>query len=980
LEEPVGGRARVDVQLGENTTDIEAVVVVGYGTMKKSDLTGSVASVSGNSLRTSIASSVDQMLSGKVAGVQVTQNSGAPGAATSIRIRGTSSINNSNEPLYIVDGMRFQGSAASAGFDWQGGSNGQTTPNPLALIAPNDIESIDFLRDASSAAIYGAAGANGVVIITTKRGSSGTVSVNYDGYVAAQQRSNTVDMMDLQQFAQFQKDWAPTIQGSIDGTAAPEYLDPSLLGSGTNWQDEIYRTALMQNHQVSVLGGNDKAQYSVSGGWMSQDGIIIGSDFTRFNLRVNTDVTVAKWLKVGASVAYTNTDETLTNNDGGDGVVLQALAMQPDIPVRDFNGDYAAPSSQYGSSRYNPVWLALNRYNKMERNRNTSNVYAEISILKDLKFRSEYGFDASNSLNTSFSPEYDFGPGLRNNNNQIRENTDKSNYWSIKNYLTYTPVFKEKHSINVTLGTEAEQSKYRNSWIQKEHLSSSEVHFITNDGDFNSNNGGKGMGRNVSFFGRALYNYDSRYLLTLTMRADGSDRFGRENKFGYFPSAAVAWRINNESFLKDINQISNLKLRLSYGLVGNSSIGAYLYGSSMQSVDVPANLGGTGYRMQNIANPQLAWEASSQFNGGIDLGLFDSRINFTIDLYNKQSEKLLLQVPLPSYLGGSDWADVQAPMVNIGQTRNRGVEMSLFTHNIKHSDFNWTSNVVFSLNRNEVVALNDNDQRIYSGLSWYAKYQNITLTTAGHPIGVFYGYKTAGLFKDQADIENSPIQYDPDGTGKNVVDQRTGLWPGDIKFEDINGDGKIDANDQTIIGDPNPDFTWSFSNSFTYKGIELSIALSGSHGGDIFNYTKAVLEGMDNIWSNQAASVADAARTAIDANGYPYLVNAGTSIPRVTSNDNNDNRRASDRFIEDGTYVRIQNISLGYTLPAKWTNRIAIKQVKVYVNLQNLYTFSKYSGFDPEIGSFNQSALLQNIDQGHYPVPRVFTLGVNIGF
>ena len=979
LTVPPGGI--VDVALHDDAQALDEVVVVGYGAMKKSDLTGAVSSVSAATLQTSVMPSVDQMLSGKLAGVQVTQNTGAPGGATSIRIRGASSINNSNEPLYIVDGMRFQGSAAYAGFDWQGGSNGQTTTNPLALISPNDIESIDVLKDASAAAIYGAAGANGVVIITTKRGAQGGMSVTYDGYVAAQQRSNTIDMMNLREFAQFQKDNATLINGS---DPAPEYQDPSLLGSGTDWQNEVFRTALMQNHQLSLSGGNDKTQYSVSGGWMQQEGIIIGSDFARFNVRTSVDATVSRLIKAGGSIAYTNTDETLTNNDGGDGVVLQALAMQPDIPVRGFDGAYAAPSSQYGSSRYNPVWLALSRYNQMERRRTTANLYAEISLLKDLKFRSEYGFDVSNSLNTSFSPAYDFGPGLQNSNNQIREDNSASRYWSAKSYFTYTPTFAEIHSLNVTLGAEVEQSEWRNSWLRKENLSSGKVRFVTNDGDFFENNGGKGMGRSASFFARALYNFADRYLLTATIRADGSDRFGRNYKFGYFPSLALAWRVNNETFLKDVRQISNLKLRLSYGQVGNSSIGAYLYGSSMLSVNVPAQLGGTGYRMQNVANPDLRWEASSQLNLGADLALFNSRISLTADVYSKQSEGLLLQVSLPSYLGGSAWEDVQAPMVNIGQIRNRGVELSLTTQNVQTGDFRWSTGLVFSLNRNQVVALNDDAQKIYSGLAWYAKYQNITITQVGSPIGVFYVYQTNGLFTDRMDIINSPVQIDLDGDGVNDVGERA-VWPGDLKFKDISGpdgkpDGVINDFDQTVIGDPNPDFTYSIGNTLAYKNLELTVALSGSQGGDILSWTHTELEGLSNIWSNQLASAAGAARVNTDDPNNPYLANAGATVPRVTSNDNNDNRRASNRYIEDGSYLRIQNIALGYSLPARWVARLAVQQLKVYVNLQNLYTITGYSGFDPEIGAFNQSALLQNVDMGHYPIPRVYTLGLTIRF
>lgn len=983
----VGKRTRLVVFLAQNAEVLSDVVVIGYGTAKKRDLTGAVSSVSGDKLKESIVIAPDQLLQGKVAGVQVTSNSGAPGAATSIRIRGASSINNSNEPLYVIDGIPVSGAGTTIqGFDWAGGSNGQNRVNPLSTISPSDIVSIDVLKDASAAAIYGAAGANGVVLITTRRGKAGHSIVTYDGYVAVQTVPKKLDMMNLRDFAKYQKE----LYLNEDGVSSlnDAYRDPSILGDGTDWQDAIFRRAVMQSHQVAVTGGSEATQFAASAGYTQQDGIIIGSDFDRFNMRMNLDHNVNEWIKAGASLSYSRTNQKITLNDGGDGVVLQALMMPPDVPIYDFDGNFAGPNTTMGSSNYNPVALALRKNNTLRENRIMGNFYMELTFLKDIKLRSEYGFDGSNNINRSFAPRYSFG-ALTNNINKIMQRDNSSYYWIWKNYATYNHNFG-KHNVNFMAGFETSESQWSYEQLIKTNLTSDNIHVITSDGDYYMNDGSKDKSTTVSAFGRLNYNYADKYYITFTERADASSKFGKNKRWGYFPSMALAWRASEEKFLKDVKWLSNLKFRLGYGLVGNSNIGTYLYGSAMTSI--PSTFG-TAYRMRNIANPDLKWEASEQYNAGMDLGLVKGRINLSVDVYKKQTKDLLMQVTVPSYLGGSKWNDISTPMVNIGKTENKGLDISLNTVNIQGRNFTWRTNAVFSLNKNKVVALNDDSQLIYSSLNWYSEFQTATVTKVGKPMGSFYGYVVDRLFKSEQDILDSPVQKeDPANSGKNLVNKTTGVWIGDIKFKDISGpdgkpDGVIDDYDQTIIGDPNPDFTWGMTNTFDYKQFELTIALTGVQGGDILNYGRVQTEGLTSIWDNQSKSVSKRARYSMydeggslgDASNV-YLANPETSIPRFATNDVNRNNRMSTRWIEDGTYIRIQNLTLAYNFSKSLLSKIKLQSLKVYVNIQNLYTITGYDGYDPEIGAYNQSALMQNIDMGRYPTPRIWTFGLNIGF
>lgn len=976
MEVSVNGRSIINISLKESVEFLEQVVVVGYGSMKKSDLTGSVSSIKSDRLNESIITNADQFLQGRVAGVQITQNSGAPGGASSIRIRGASSINNTNEPLYIIDGIPFAGSGNEiGGFEWSGGTNGQRYVNPLSAIAPSDIVSIDILKDASATAIYGANGANGVILITTKRGKAGQTNISYDGFVTAQQVAKKLDMMNLREYAQYQLELGEFIQQ----TPNEAFRDPSILGKGTDWQDEIFRTALMHSHQLSFTGGSEKVQFALTGGYMTQDGIVIGSDFNRFNTRVNIDGNVYRWLKVGGSLAFSKTKETITNNDGTDGVIMQALTMQPNIPVYNFDGTWAGPNSVNGASQYNPVWLAMMKNNLYQRERIMANFYLSADLLKGLNFRSEFGFDSNNNNNTAFVPTYSFGV-ITNNINQVLQRYDNSYYWIWKNYATYD-VKVDKHTFIAMAGAELSQSTWSGHQFIKQNMTTDDIKMMTNDGDFVSNRGWAGRGTMASFFARINYNYNEKYLLTATFRADGSSKFGPNNKWGYFPSVSLAWRINNENFFKNSFMngfVSNLKLRVGYGQVGNSNIGNYLYGSAMQSINTPL---GTGYHMKNIANPDLKWEASESYNIGLDMGFLDERISVTADIYQKDTKDLLLQVSVPSYLGGTQWNDIQTPMVNIGKTRNKGLDITINTLNISREKFSWNSHLVISMNRNKVLALNDPNQKLFGAVDWWSEFQTATITQVGSPIGVFYGYVAEGIFKSEEDVLKHAVQVaDPNNSKLNLFNQNTGVYIGDIKFKDLNKDGVIDEKDQKIIGDPNPDLTLGFSNNFTLGQWDLGLVLTGAYGFDILNFARTRTEGMTSIWDNQSTAVNNRALVGTDEIGNKYLINTGTDTPRPSTNDFNRNNRMSTRFIEDGSYLRIQNISVGYRLPSAFVKRMGIQSFKLYLNIQNLYTLTNYSGYDPEIGAYNQSALLQNIDRGRYPSPRSVTFGVNIGF
>ena len=971
LNVTVSTESRLELTMVAEGNVLGETVVVGYGSVKRSDLTGAVSSVTGEQLRSSVTTNFDQALQGRVAGVQVTQNSGAPGAAASIRIRGSNSINLSSEPLYVIDGIPIQGDGYGvSGFDWSGGANGQNLVNPLSAINPADIVSIEVLKDASATAIYGARAANGVVLVTTKRGKLNESKISYSGFYANQQVGKTLDMMNLSEFAEYQ------LQISDDLGLQPNqrYLDPSLLGKGTNWQNEIFDNAGMQSHQISVTGGTKTSNYAISGSVFDQDGIIIGSNFKRQTVRLNLDNQVRSWAKVGGSFSFANINEKITLNDGGDGVVSQALVMQPDVAVKDFNGNWAGPEIQAGASTWNPVALALLRNNTLGRKRVMGNFYGDINLWKGMTFRSEIGMDDNRSINKAFQPTYKFGI-LENTENQLRQRDESSFFWVWKNYLTQQIKMSDRSNLTVLLGQEAQKSSWEGTDVRKRNFASNDIQVLS-EGEESPipPSGWKDAATIASYFTRLNYNFGDKYFATFTLRADGSSKFGPENRWGYFPSGSVAWRPSNA-----------LKVRLGYGEVGNQGIPNYQFGSALLTVNTPF---GTSYRPANIPNPKLKWEATKQWNLGFDISLLKNRIDMTVDLYSKKTDDLLLQVFVPNYLGGSTYSDIGAPYANVGKMTNKGIDLSLNTRNVRRGKFSWNTDLTFSLNRNKITALNDEGAIFWRNLYWYSEFQTATQTKVDQPIGQFYGYVTEGIFKDEADILAHAVQInDPNNDGKNLVDKRAGVWIGDVKFKDLNGDGKITSLDQQVIGNPNPDFTFGINNTFKAGPFDLVVYFTGTYGADILNYQRVMTEGMTSVFNNQASSVGNRAVYGyVDANGSAldpknvFLANSEATLPRPTTTDNNRNTRMSDRWIEDGSYLRLQNLRIGYTLPKSILAKYRVSGLKVYVNAQNIWTLTNYSGYDPEIGAFNQSPLQQNIDMGRYPTPRVYTFGIDAEF
>lgn len=974
-EVTVGNQSTINITMAPDVKQLEEVVVVGYGTQRKSDLTGAVASVSGDKLRNTVAANVDQQLQGRVPGVQVTQNSGRPGGAVSIRVRGTSSITGSNEPLYVIDGVQISGRGAGvAGFDWAGGAGGQqnNTASPLAALDPNDIESIEVLKDASATAIYGSRGANGVVIITTKRGKRGDARISYNGTYGLQQAPTRINMMDLRQYADYN-----TQVASSNASINPDerLMDPSLLGPGTDWQDEVFQIAPMQNHSISVAGGNEKNTYSIMGGYFKQDGIIIGSGFERFNLRTNLESQVKEWVKVGANIAFSNTDEVITLSDGGDGVIAQALNAPPTLPVRQIDGSFGGPPVGQGGSAQvgaNPVALATVRNNTLSRQTINTNFYADARIIEGLAFRTEIGFNQNHSLSKAFVPTYEWGTFV-NDLSQLMQRNEKGFGWQFRNYLTYNRSF-DLHSITAMIGQEALRNDYEGSSFHK-------INFATND-ITTPNQGSNGpipingwMGANslTSYYSRINYNFADRYLVTATVRGDGSSRFGPNNRWGYFPSASFAWRVANENFMPSSRVLTDLKLRASWGVTGNQEIPNYAFGSSLRGINT---VYGMGYINARIANPDLKWESTETYNVGMDVALWSNRVTLEADAYIRYTDGMLLQVAVPNYLGGGG-GGIGAPFANVGSMNNKGVELGINTVNVDRQNFSWNTHVNFTLNRNMITEL---DRAYFNNLYWYSGFDQVTRTMAGFPVGTFYGYVSDGIFTSEEEILAAPVQVAQDGSEVNYFHERDGVWLGDVKFKDLNGDGVIDSRDQTIIGDPNPRFNFGFTNNFTFGAFDFSVFLQGVYGADVFNFQRARNEGMMSLFDNQSVTVINRAQIGTDENGNPYVINPETNMPRFSQLNTNANNRMSDRWIEDGSYLRVQSVNLAYTLPKSLTRMAQIERMRVYVNATNLYTFTNYTGYDPEIGAFEQNARMQNIDMGRYPAPRIVTFGVNVDF
>ena len=993
-EVAVAGQSVINVLLKEDAEFLDEVVVVGYGTMKRSDLSGSSVSMKEEDLRGSIITNLDQSLQGRAAGVTAVQTSGAPGSSSSIRVRGQATVNANAEPLYVIDGVIVQGggnSGADFGLGDALGNGKVSTISPLSTINPADIVSMEILKDASATAIYGAQGANGVVLITTKHGKAGEAKFSYDGMFAVSRQTSRINMLNLQEFAEYYNDMVNL--GEV--SANPLYADPSILGKGTNWQDEVFRTALQHQHQVSAQGGTDKVQYYVSGSYMNQEGTIIGSNFDRLSFRTNLDAQLKEWFKLGVNATYAVTHDNLKLADGQEGVIFYSLSSLPDIPVYDIDGNYSTVVRE-GYTTKNPVALAMYNENLLQRQKLTGNIYGEIIPAKHFVWRSELGFDISSSQADIYKPKISLGT-FQQGSNQISQQRNSSLYWSVKNYLTYSNSFG-KASVTAMVGQEAWESSWSYMSIRNTDLPSDEIHNLNLATGTPTTGAGFGSAAMASFFTRETFNYDNRYLATYTFRYDGSSNFGPDNRWAGFHSVAGSWRFTNEQFFpsswKDV--LNEGKIRIGWGQTGNANIGSGAWESGMSKM--PSALGDS-QRPANISNTGIHWEKQVQTNLGLDLNFFQNRFNVIIDVYKKVSSDMLMSMTLPSYMGtqGNGSSALAAPKGNYGTIQNTGIEFTFDTHPVDFRNFAWDSNFQISFNRNKLVAL---DGSANAQLVGYGQWNDIvSVTEIGQPLYSFYGYKVIGVYKDFDDIMNSPKaeKYPEDG----VFNRDTTVWPGDLKFEDVNGDDKINELDRTNIGSPLPLFTFGWTNTFRYKNLDLSIFLNGSYGNKVLNYNLMGqgwngLIHMNSVWYNQHASIADRARLeVVDAEkqyaageSWQYdvtnvrVANPDTKTPRPTIADPNDNDRLSTRYVEDGSYLRVKNITLGYTFPKRVLEKARIDNIRVYMNVQNLYTFTKYQGFDPEVGASTQdsSGLTFGVDNGRYPSPMTCSFGINVTF
>ncbi|MDP4276064.1 MAG: TonB-dependent receptor [Bacteroidota bacterium] len=985
----------INVQMKTDTRMLSEVVAIGYGTARKSDLSGASTSLTVEKLKGSVITNLDQALQGRVAGVTAVYTSGQPGSSVSIRVRGQNTINSNAEPLYVIDGVPVyvrEYSGAEYGLGDALGNGTTSTISPLSTINPADILSMEILKDASATAIYGSRGSNGVVLITTKRGNKGEAKFSYEGLYGVQRQAKRMEVMDLKEFAEYSNEIASETSGR---DMRDEFRDPSLLGHGTNWQDAVFQIAPMQSHTVSASGGTEAVRYFVAGSYMDQDGTVIGTTFNRSSFRANLDAQMKKWLKLGMNFSYSKTHERLGLADSDEGIINTALLSTPDVPIYDLEGHYTSVSREGVASRINPIAKALDEDNLLDRNNLLGNIYLDINLMQGLVLHSEYATSLGGSKAERFRPTATYGTWKRTINSDAWQ-TNSDNYWQLKNYLTYNKEFG-LHKATLMLGQETSESSYEYQSITATNLPDNSVHSpqLGTDPVITSGMGSWAM---VSAFARGSWNYADKYYATYTFRRDGSSNFGPKNRWAPFHSMAVSWRMSNEDFWGSIKEtINDAKLRFGWGQTGNQSIGSYLWGASISNMDTGL---GEGYRQSRIANPYIQWETQEQYNLGLDLSVLNKRIDLTLDLYKKMSKDMLMQAQLPSYMGtrGNVSSALAAPYGNYGTIENRGLEISLNTHNFQ-GNFLWDTEAQLSFNKNKLIALDGTDNAAIEG---YGQWSDVvSRTEIGESMYNFYGYVTDGIYQDKEDIENSPAVL---ADGKY---SRTGtVYPGDIKFKDISGpdgkpDGVISEYDRTNIGSPMPKFTFGLNNTFRYKNFDLNVFVNGSYGNKVFNYMSRNLSNMESLWNNQLSVVNRRAKlVAIDETiTYPRVnstgntiynwfddidnvrvSNSGTNVPRAIQQNPNDNDRISDRYIEDGSYLRIKNIVFGYNVPANMLRKYNIEALRVYTNIQNLLTWTKYSGFDPEIGASPASPNVYGLDNGRYPSPQVYSFGFNLTF
>ncbi len=913
-EVQVKGQKQLQVVLSEDAEMLDEVVVIGYGTMKKSDLTGAVSSIGNKDIKDSPVSNLGQAIQGKISGVQIV-DAGKPGDNVSIKIRGLGSINNC-DPLVVIDGV----------------------PTDLGLSSLNmaDVERLDVLKDASATAIYGSRGANGVVMITTKRGTEGkgklAVSANY----SFQNATNVPSLLNAAQYAELSND----MMVNSGRNPNPEWANPSELGAGTDWVDELLRTGVMQNYTVSYSGGNEKSHYYVSGGFLDQSGIVKSVNYRRFTFQSNSDAQVLKWLKFSNNITFSADTKKSGSYNIGD-----ALKALPIYPVKNEDGSWSGPdgnSEWYGSTR-NPIGPTELNKSQTDGYNFLANLTAELTFTKWLKFKSTFGYDAKFWFIDNFTPKYNWKPTPTEETSRYKSDNKSFTYlWD--NYFLFDHTFAEKHRVGLMAGMSAQWNTNDYLNAQKNVFMFDNVHEMDNGEEMYAIGGNETEWALLSYMARVNYSYEDRYLLTATIRRDGSSRFGKKHRWGTFPSVSVAWRASQEKWFPKNDYINDLKVRAGYGVTGSqASVGNYSYLASYNTSVYPFGISSgnqTALVSSTLANPYIHWEEVAQTNIGFDASLFNSRVMFSFDAYLKETRDMLVKASIPITSG---FEDTTTTYTNAGKVRNQGIEMSLHTINLT-GELGWETNLTATYNKNKIKDLN-------SDVPYYINQINnsyVTMLAKDYPINVFYGYVTDGIFQNQSEVNTHAVQ--------------PGAEPGDIRFRDLNNDGVINDSDRTVIGNPNPSWLFSMNNSLSYKGFELSVFLQGIAGNKIYNANNIDNTGMAAAY-NQTTDVLKRWQGEGTSN----------SMPRAVFGDPNQNTRVSDRFVENGSYLRLKNITLSYTFPKQWLQKTQIENARLSLSCENVATITGYSGFDPEVG-------INGIDQNRYPISRTFSLGLNFNF
>lgn len=962
LKVQVGGT--MFITLAEDTEALEEVVVVGYGKQSRAKVTSAISKLDGSKLVNDMnVSSFDQALASKMPGVNIQQSSGAPGAGVQIKIRGSNSINYSGQPLIVVDGVPLSANSSSA--TMQGETTGyQYNSNPLSMINPADIESIDVLKDAASAAIYGSRGSNGVIIITTKQGKVGKTKVNLSMYAGVSEVTKKVDVMDAYELANFTKmsrDLAYELAGGNPNDPMemrtnsnhkyPSYMIPYINGQkglvNTDWQDEIYRSAFQQSYDINVSGGTEKMNYYVSGNFTDQDGIIINTGMKRYSVRTNLNANITDRLKFGLRMSATQSDNKLVRSEDAwsrEGLVITALMYHPNLPAYNADGSIATDHMLIENKNgvnvaqiQNPVALAMMVKNELTTRNFSGNADLEYTILDGLKLKTSFGVESIGMHRIYYRPKglsarYEMAPTTTYN---VGDDTRSSIFnWISETNLTYSKSFA-KHDLEALLNFSAQKERSEYTYLHGTNFPNDNVTTLNAASVTNGSSYAQEAAM-ISFLGRVMYSYDNKYMLTASLRRDGSSRFAKNSRWGWFPSVSAGWNISREAFYPENALVNNLKFRASYGITGNANI-PYYGGTAVLSASNYV-FGGSmiqGFAPGNSPNQDLSWESTATTNIGLDFSLFDSKLNVAVDAYQSETSDLLLNVTVPASSGFT------SALQNLGKIRNKGLEIMLSTSQQFGKDWSWDGSLTFATNKNEVVELAPGQEQILysSGLS-----DGSYIVKVGESLGSFYGYRVDGIFTSQEQFDSTP----------HLEGQKQGV--GDFIYADINGDKKVDANDRTIIGNANPDFTWGFNNTLRWKNIDLGFGLEGKHGGEIFNATHRYLA---EAWGNNLAiyGTKEAPRTV-----WAYGTKSHT--------------RPSSWHVEDASFIRIRNISLGYT----FRNVLGINMIRLYASATNPFTFTDYSGYNPEVSNKGGSAIIAGEDFGNYPVSKSYVFGINVSF